>query len=509
VTGRPDRAGIARAFFVLSLLTCGGAALADWSQRPPLTWRADDRTVSFGNTQAAPDASIRWETADASDHHLGVVVTGSSDLVVSQDADVDWGVTGANRIRAQSTDSGSPSEWHGLWHDGTDGVLGTGSGAMRLRTAGLAVHVDDAANAYGWSLQTPATDSRIVGADGGSDGLVLLVDGDVAQTLVATRATTGGRQIVLTDYANIGADHDHAAAADPALYVHSATNPDVDNTQWGSLGYQAGGDEFQMNAGGPYIRFSINGTTSIALIQSGGVQTMDDTGLVSGSASDAELLWETADANANELILALPAGGGGVNVPVFAIGDKSVPPTGIKNRDLGFFNAVTNPTLALVSSSLAGYVALAHDGTDAVFTTNAGNVNLLPSGELLVIDPGTNSALALGDVTEVQTTDATATNCTTMTLATDQIVNIMANVVGMQSTLANQAGYHLIGTFHNAGGGGATQVGATTTAHSAESAGAAAWTAAFSVAGAAVRIQVTGAAATTVNWACAVEWLDR
>jgi hypothetical protein len=43
------------------------------------------------------------------------------------------------------------------------------------------------------------------------------------------------RTFILTDYANSTKRHDHAAQTNPTLYIHSATSPDTDNTQWMSL----------------------------------------------------------------------------------------------------------------------------------------------------------------------------------------------------------------------------------------------------------------------------------
>jgi hypothetical protein len=45
-------------------------------------------------------------------------------------------------------------------------------------------------------------------------------------------SANAGRQLVITDYANFLHDHDHATQTNPTLFVHSATDPDVDNTQW-------------------------------------------------------------------------------------------------------------------------------------------------------------------------------------------------------------------------------------------------------------------------------------
>lgn len=77
-------------------------------------------------------------------------------------------------------------------------------------------------------------------------------------------------------------------------------------------------------------------------ISPGPLHLKDDVQLDFGTSHDASFLWETADANANCLLLGLPTGGA-VNVPVFTIGLS----TSI-NSDLGLFNGFTRPTLALL-----------------------------------------------------------------------------------------------------------------------------------------------------------------
>jgi len=73
---------------------------------------------------------------------------------------------------------------------------------------------------------------------------------------------------------------------------------------------------------------------------------LDDDELLSFGGSLASptsrMLWETADPNANVLMVALPEGGA-VDVPVFVIGDTSV-----YNVDLGLFNGITEPAVAVV-----------------------------------------------------------------------------------------------------------------------------------------------------------------
>lgn len=84
----------------------------------------------------------------------------------------------------------------------------------------------------------------------------------------------------------------------------------------------------------------------------------DDIQIRMGTGSDIKLLYETADADANELILALPDGGA-TNVPVFVIGDQ-----GIINSNLGWFNGQTIPRVAMVAADEGGYFAFGVDNLD-------------------------------------------------------------------------------------------------------------------------------------------------
>lgn len=66
----------------------------------------------------------------------------------------------------------------------------------------------------------------------------------------------------------------------------------------------------------------------------------DDILLGIGSSKDARLSWDTTDANANALLVQLPAGGA-VDVPVIAIGQS------IESVDLGLYNGVVDPRIAM------------------------------------------------------------------------------------------------------------------------------------------------------------------
>ena len=70
------------------------------------------------------------------------------------------------------------------------------------------------------------------------------------------------------------------------------------------------------------------------------VQVLDDILLAVGTGSTARLSWDTTDANANALLLQLPAGGA-VDVPVIVIGQ------GIESFDFGLYNGVVDPRIAM------------------------------------------------------------------------------------------------------------------------------------------------------------------
>jgi len=99
-----------------------------------------------------------------------------------------------------------------------------------------------------------------------------------------------------------------------------------------------------------------------------GLRSSDDTFLSFGTNYDAKLLWETADANANELILALP-NGDVTNVPVFVIGDQ-----GILNVDLTWFNGITEPSIALVNAAENAYVRYGSTVDVSANSTGAGSI---------------------------------------------------------------------------------------------------------------------------------------
>ncbi|MBI4035252.1 MAG: carbohydrate binding domain-containing protein, partial [Candidatus Chisholmbacteria bacterium] len=115
---------------------------------------------------------------------------------------------------------------------------------------------------------------------------------------------------------------------------------------------------------------TINGQIAGASTVTGGSTFNDDVKLSFGTGGPADILWETADANANELIVVFDEGGS-VDVPVVVVGDAS-----IDNVDLGFFNGVTDPSIAVVSDDAGDYGRMFVSDA-GVFTLRSGTGDII------------------------------------------------------------------------------------------------------------------------------------
>ena len=105
-----------------------------------------------------------------------------------------------------------------------------------------------------------------------------------------------------------------------------------------------------------------------------------------GGGSPAKLRWETADGNANSLVLELPTPGG-VDVPVFIIGTAES--TALLDRDLGLFNGVTETTLGIQDSDGDTHLVMDYSADDAARIRTIGttrNLTLDPTGDLVVFN---------------------------------------------------------------------------------------------------------------------------
>ena len=151
--------------------------------------------------------------------------------------------------------------------------------------------------------------------------------------LVAVLDNTS-KALHITDGADQDTDWNVAADSHPSVYIHSATTPATDYLK---LNHDA--TNGYINAVGGNLALQVAGVTVLTLAAAG--LTIPDDGLLGiGTGDTARLSWDTTDANANELLLQMPAGGA-VDVPVLAIGQS------IESVDLGLYNGVVDPRIAM------------------------------------------------------------------------------------------------------------------------------------------------------------------
>jgi hypothetical protein len=182
----------------------------------------------------------------------------------------------------------------------------------------------------------------------------------------------------------------------------------------------------------------------------------------------------------------------------------------------GLLLSTTAPTngqaLTWVSATSRWTPSTPSGGTTSPLTTN---------GDLWFYAGGVDSRLAVGSTaqvltvaaglpawgslpwashtsTSVQTTDATQTTCGSYTVPNNSAVTAKLLVTGLKSDFTASCGWELTLTARNAGGtvtiegGGAIIVGPTD--------GATTWSVTVDVSGTSLRLRVTGAAATTIDW---------
>lgn len=135
-----------------------------------------------------------------------------------------------------------------------------------------------------------------------------------------------------------------------------------------SIAFAGAGSIFPPQSGGSGGDVSSGGT-----VTSNGLALNDDLNLGFGTGSPVKCVYETADANANELVCTTPEGGG-TDVANFVFGDVSA-----FNVDLGLFNGITDPTISILSDDGTKAIKISHDGTNGVIDVTSGSVSI-PDG---------------------------------------------------------------------------------------------------------------------------------
>ncbi|MBI4435303.1 hypothetical protein HY630_01395, partial [Candidatus Uhrbacteria bacterium] len=165
-------------------------------------------------------------------------------------------------------------------------------------------------------------------------------DANISKTATAA-ATEEGLEIDFNAGAGDGSDVYSALKIDVASANHSAATDIVYGIVIDALA--------SADAEGAETGLDIGSGWDVGLSLSSPLVMDDDTAIAFGTSSDTSFLWETADANANEMLIVMPEGGA-TNVPVMVVADVSA-----LNVDLGLFDGVTDPTIAILSDDNGDY----------------------------------------------------------------------------------------------------------------------------------------------------------
>ncbi len=151
----------------------------------------------------------------------------------------------------------------------------------------------------------------------------------------------------------------------------------------------------------------------------------------------------------------------------------------------GFSDTLANLNTAVSDATLVA------TGTAVTLTSTTTDTRINGAGTK-------TDGLSESDSAEVQTTDATVTTLLTVALEDENTYYLEATVCGVQSTGGGRTSTKIAGTFYRTAAGSATQQGTTTVVHGATSFGSGG--VAFTVSGNNVLVEVTGVAATTIEW---------
>jgi len=246
----------------------------------------------------------------------------------------------------------------------SDGVLYLRTAVLNANTAltgvliGTPVTPALAANSLIISNATADGDILLAVNDGGhSQGLIHL-DGSSQTLNFPLGATFGGLVTANAEIVNQAAS---GAAVNLYMYADAAED-NADKWKW--VVADGGQMDWYSFTGGSWAsKMTLSTTGTLTLINTTFLAG-DDIALSFGAGDDSRILYETADANAKAMIWALPhTSEDANNVPVLVLGDKD-----IVNVNLGFFNGITEPALAMVNSARDAYMRIGSgdlNGTDS------------------------------------------------------------------------------------------------------------------------------------------------
>jgi hypothetical protein len=207
-------------------------------------FQTNDQTITFGQPLAAASTRLSQDTTRAQ-LVLGLGTALGSQLVIGANAwigrDFDHAAP-ANPtlfIHSATDPDVNNTQWISMTHNGTSGVIGTGVGAIALNSgwySPVGCEVRDGRILF--TSTAAGSDSYVAGYYIPTTSFGWYFGGNytTVEAILAVGANCGNL-LLFTNALNCAKDHDHALQVNPTLFIHSATDPDVNNTQWMSLAH--------------------------------------------------------------------------------------------------------------------------------------------------------------------------------------------------------------------------------------------------------------------------------
>ena len=207
---------------------------------------SDNINLAFGNSF---DASWDWSTTQASANTLmcGVGATANSVIFTNQanvNKDHDHAAeTNPTIFIHSATDPDTANDqWGSLTHTTTAFVLDSGKEKIQMSATTLQNDGNFIQVGQNFNFGSQGADASSFRFTGTFDQLNLFLGADY------------GRQLVIGDPTGLTQDYDHATPTHPTVYIHSATQPDVANDEYGALYHD--GTRFWIESGKSLVSFS-------------------------------------------------------------------------------------------------------------------------------------------------------------------------------------------------------------------------------------------------------------
>lgn len=337
-------------------------------------FQTNNQTITFGQPLAAASTRLSQDTTRAQ-FLLGLGTALGNQFIIGVNAwighDYDHAAPADPTLFIHSaTDPDvNNTQWFSVAAETTRSLLWSNHGQMVFYSPGAQI-VSASEHYFESGFSVFAGNSLATNAY----SLVRGITDDGLHWALGAGVNTSNYNFILTTQANVAKDHDHTpASTNPTLIVHSATDPDVNNTQWVSISHNA--TYGIITTGASYLEFSSPSGIIVdnAIIANGNVNLNGSGTILSHVYSGSNygyIFFNTATATHMAL-------GTGVTSTQHNLALVS-----INNYTLSYGHvSSTNPTLFIHSAVAPGtatnqWVSLTHDQTNAVITTGKGKLSL-------------------------------------------------------------------------------------------------------------------------------------